>query len=282
MKSAGQSSSLVATNIIVAANTASGPGFTGGGAIALQGTSFNISHATMADNVLNGSAEAGQAMIFFVNGTTGTLRNSITSGHTGSNSFYTDGNASGITIDQLLSNDTTTTLVTVAAGGQTTQQNGITGDPKFVAPGNSSYDYRIGYGSAAINQATGSTVTTDFENQPRPVGSVADLGADEYQVGLTGSSGDTTITLALIPPPGTTVTNYQVVYTKENGANDATEGASPIDAGPGTTITLHGLTFRKTYTIRILAFNGATQVAESVILTLSTGRFFVNLPLVVT
>jgi hypothetical protein len=264
----------------VAANTASGPGFVGGGGIALRGTSFDISHATLADNVLTGSAEAGQSMIFFVNGTTGTMRNSITSGHTGLNSFYSDANTSNVTLDRVLSNDTTTTLLTVAAGGQTTEQNGSTGNPNFAAPGSPSYDYRIGFGSAAINKATGSTVTNDVENQPRPIGTVADLGADEYEVGLAAISDDTTISLTVTPPPGTNVTEYRVFYTKENGANDANEGASGFSAGTSTNITLTGLSPHKSYTIKVVAYVGATPATESILITLSTGRFFINLPLI--
>ena len=279
--SASQASSLTATNIIVAANQASGPGFVGGGGMALRGTAFNISHATLADNVLNSPSEGGQAVIFFVNGTSGTLRNSITSGHSGSNSFYATNGAAGVTLDRVLSNDTTTTLLAVDPNATATQQNGITGDPKFVSPGSPNYDYRIGSGSAAIDRAIGSTVTSDFEGQPRPIGAAADVGADEYQVGLTGTSGDTSISLTLTPPPGTTVTDYKVIYTKEAGANDAAQGASGFSAGTGTSISLTGLSQRKTYTVKILAFNGATQVAESTILTFTTGRFFANLPLVI-
>lgn len=281
MTSAGQSSSLTATNIIVAANVAAGIGFTGGGGMALRSTAFDISHATLADNVITSPSEGGQAAIFFLGGTSGTMRNSITSGHTGSNSFYVSNNASGITLNQLLINDTTTTLLVVDPNAQATTQNTITGNPAFVSPGSSNYNYRIGFGSAAINQASGSTVTTDIDGLARPIGGAADLGASEYQVGLSGTAGDTSIDLAWTPPPGTTVTSYQVVYTKEAGTNDANEGASPIDAGTDTSITLTGLSQRKTYTVKIIAFNGGTQVAESATLTFTTGRFFTNLPLVV-
>lgn len=44
------------------------------------------------------------------------------------------------------------------------------------------YDYHIGPGSSAIDQATGGdTVTMDIDGEPRPAGAARDLGADELQ-----------------------------------------------------------------------------------------------------
>jgi hypothetical protein len=278
--------SLTATNLIVAANSASsGGGAIFGGGIDCGASQININHATFSGNSLSGGGVKSGGAIALI----GFSANAPCSGSV-TNSIITDHNSSPIlanafagttTFTNILVNNNVGALLDNFSNRPVTTNNVITGDPLFVAPGNLPYDYRIGFGSAAINQAVGSTLTTDFEKQPRPIGAAADLGADEYQVGLAGSSGDTTISLVLTPPPGTTVTNYQVIYTKENGANDATEGASPINAGPGTTINLTGLSLRKTYTVRVLAFNGATQVAESTTLTLTTGRFLINLPLIV-
>jgi hypothetical protein len=55
----------------------------------------------------------------------------------------------------------------------------VRGDPLFVDP--EDMDYHIGLGSAAINQ-TSSTINTDMDGDSRPVGPLADLGADEYVV----------------------------------------------------------------------------------------------------
>lgn len=58
-------------------------------------------------------------------------------------------------------------------------------DPKFVSPGAPNFDYRIGLGSAAMDQAAGSTTEIDVDGSPRPFGSAADVGADEYGHALT-------------------------------------------------------------------------------------------------
>jgi hypothetical protein len=66
------------------------------------------------------------------------------------------------------------------APGAVTLSDIYEGDPKFIAPGAPNYDYRIGPGSAAIDKATGSTVTHDIVNVTRPLGSAPDLGAYEF------------------------------------------------------------------------------------------------------
>jgi hypothetical protein len=50
-------------------------------------------------------------------------------------------------------------------------------DAGFVAPGSPSFDYRLAPGSAAADEAVGSTVALDFEATRR--GEPRDLGADE-------------------------------------------------------------------------------------------------------
>jgi hypothetical protein len=62
--------------------------------------------------------------------------------------------------------------------------NGITGetawfaDPKLVDPENG--DFHLQSDSAAIDKVTGGTIHTDIDNNPRPIGSAIDLGADEF------------------------------------------------------------------------------------------------------
>lgn len=51
---------------------------------------------------------------------------------------------------------------------------------KFRIPDRSPYDYHIQPGSSAIGKATTpSSVTVDFDNQPRPA-NASDQGADQY------------------------------------------------------------------------------------------------------
>jgi hypothetical protein len=52
------------------------------------------------------------------------------------------------------------------------------GDPAFVDPDKG--DYHIGPASAAIDQGLATIVAKDMDGDPRPSGSAADLGADEY------------------------------------------------------------------------------------------------------
>jgi hypothetical protein len=52
-----------------------------------------------------------------------------------------------------------------------------TGDPRFADPATG--NFHIGAGSAAIDKGVPSSVTVDFDNQPRPAGAAPDLGADE-------------------------------------------------------------------------------------------------------
>jgi parallel beta-helix repeat protein/predicted outer membrane repeat protein len=68
------------------------------------------------------------------------------------------------------------------AGGGTilTGTINVGGDPSFVHPDN--MDYHLGAGSAAIDQAVSTTVNVDIDGDTRPVGPLADLGADEYVV----------------------------------------------------------------------------------------------------
>ncbi len=60
------------------------------------------------------------------------------------------------------------------------------GDPAFVDPGTG--DYHLGAGSAAIDKAVATTVTTDLDGEYRP-GDGNDLGADEYPWSLQVSKG---------------------------------------------------------------------------------------------
>lgn len=56
-------------------------------------------------------------------------------------------------------------------------QNEYTGDPAFIDSDNG--DFHIGIDSAAIDQGIDENIASDIDNEPRPVGTGYDLGADE-------------------------------------------------------------------------------------------------------
>jgi hypothetical protein len=51
---------------------------------------------------------------------------------------------------------------------------------QFMSPGAPSYNYHLSSSSPAIDEAAGSQLTSDIDNQPRPFNSMPDIGADEY------------------------------------------------------------------------------------------------------
>jgi hypothetical protein len=58
--------------------------------------------------------------------------------------------------------------------------SGITG-LNFKSPDTAPYDYHITTGSIAIDQATVSTITVDYDGDARPQGNGKDVGADEFK-----------------------------------------------------------------------------------------------------
>jgi hypothetical protein len=66
------------------------------------------------------------------------------------------------------------TSPTVTVGGALIISNNLTGAALLAADG-----YHSTLNSPARNQATASSITSDVDDHPRPVGSEADIGADE-------------------------------------------------------------------------------------------------------
>lgn len=62
------------------------------------------------------------------------------------------------------------------SGGTVTLTNALTGDAAFAADG-----YHLTDGSLAINRVPDSSLLTDIDGEPRPLGTAAELGADEVE-----------------------------------------------------------------------------------------------------
>jgi hypothetical protein len=76
-----------------------------------------------------------------------------------------------------------------AGAGSISSTNSLTGDPKFSDP--TGGNFHITSASAAVDQATGSAILVDFENESRTAtgyGSAPDLGADEVKLSGTGTT----------------------------------------------------------------------------------------------
>jgi hypothetical protein len=70
-----------------------------------------------------------------------------------------------------------TNLHYVVAGAPTfVAINPLGGDPKLDAT------YHLQAGSAAINVGVNAGVTSDIDGDPRPIGALPDVGADEYRL----------------------------------------------------------------------------------------------------
>jgi hypothetical protein len=271
--------SLNGTNIVVAKNGISGTGgVLLGAGLGCGASQLALNHATFAANT-GGGGTAMALVGFSANAPCGgSIRNSIVANHAGKpisvNQFV-----GTTTIANTLASGNGDVLVDNPSGRPVSESNTFSGNPNFVDAGNN--DYRIGGGSAAIDKASGQSPSTDIEGQVRPVGAAADVGADEYQVALSGVASDTSITLSWQAPPATNVTRYDVVYTKESGASSPDQGSSPINAGGATGMTLTGLTKGAAYTVTIVAYNGGSEVARSRALTLRTGVYVTYLPVVI-
>ena len=124
------------------------------------------------------------------------------------------------------------------------------GPPAFADP--SAGDYRLTLDSAAIDRGVNAGVTTDFEDTPRPVGAVSDIGYDEAQF-----IPDLAISKSVAPSvalPGQPIT-YTILFTNVGdgivrstritdvlpaqftsviSAATATAGITPVAALPGT------------------------------------------------
>ena len=164
-----------------------------GGGVIVQAMAGSISHTTIARNTLGPGIIHGQGLLVQSSlGGAGTganvqLSHSILAEHTGTAgapALEVQG-ASTATLNQnMFAGNTKNTN----GDGQPAQVGTINGlassvyaaSGGFASPGAPNYDYRLNSASAAINKATNSSLTTDFQLQERPNGAARDIGADEY------------------------------------------------------------------------------------------------------
>jgi len=126
----------------------------------------DVLHVTIADSALN----SGSAVVVSIG--TVNIVNTIIASHT----VGIDGMGGMINEDyNLFYGNSTPQTGTINHGGHS-----FSGDPAFVNP--DADDYHITRWSAALNTGTPVGVFADMDNQPRPVGSGFDIGADEAQL----------------------------------------------------------------------------------------------------
>jgi hypothetical protein len=158
----------------------------GGGGLFLQGIPLTVDHSTVAGNRLGASMMQGEGIVLLSgdSGANVTIRHTILAEHTipsGPTALHVQPGSTVTLVRGIFSGNGKDSNVdgTVGAAGTF---NGLgtmvaTGSLGFVAPGAPSFDYHIGAGSPAIDQATGSTVTVDLDGAPRT--GTPDIGADE-------------------------------------------------------------------------------------------------------
>jgi hypothetical protein len=148
-----------------------------GSGLYIQYSSPRLLHTTIARNT--GGDGSGVYISNDWKASTIALTNTILASHSVGISV-TEGNT--ITINGILWHSTPIT-VSQPVTSLVKVQNQCTGDPAFANP--NAGDYHIGHGSAAIDVGVDAGVDRDIDDEPRPLGSGYDFGADEAGLVLT-------------------------------------------------------------------------------------------------
>lgn len=275
------SNAIFADNVVEMGSQGALPGGGGGGVFA-NFANINVTHSTFARNRLGAAPMQGTGLVV-INGGSINLSYSIIADHTQyspTNAIHAQpGNTVNLNTNLFFGNTTNTGGGGVFNGIGTN----LSGNPAFLSPGAPNYDYHITSNSAAIDQAVGSSIAVDIDNQSRTLLPPPDLGADEFvPLTLSASPGDGLLWLSWTAVPGLLIglEHYQVLITPGLGAVPPTQGTS-FSVGLNTHITLTGLTNYADYTIRVEARNGsgATIGTSNTITAFPTDRQ-VFLPLV--
>ena len=195
-ESASYPSRIVGSSLVIAGNRAqAGAGaapYGGGGGVFSQNTELTLTHATLAGNsVLPTMRAPGIVILNYMGSSMASLRHSIVADHLGSGAareaLFVQDSGSWLSLDYVLFHGNTLDVGSGNAGAIDTGRI-LRGEPAFASPGAPHYDYHIGFASAALDQALGSSVSNDLDGQQRPYGQAADVGADEAYPPLTGST----------------------------------------------------------------------------------------------
>jgi hypothetical protein len=265
------------TNAVVADNQVqlgSGPNspFTGGGGggIWVQGVNVDIVHTTIARNFIS-SGLYGQALIAIGSqvgypASIANLSYSIIADHTNSSGMAAIEVQSGATVN-LNAGLWSGNSLNFHSSGTFTAVGMLIGSAQFASPGGPNYNYHILGNSAARDQAVSSTVALDIDGEDRSLFLPRDIGADEYEpiklaVRPTASRA-LKLSWATIATLAPSVDHYTVVFTKDSGAQNPSEGISPYNAGLVNSLILTGLTNDKHYTFTIQARDLSNTLLDS-------------------
>ncbi len=183
------------TNVIVADNYVTmGSGGTslggGGGGIQVQGLTATFSHVTIARNRLGTTLIAGQGLLVLtapgISTSTANVSHSIIANHTQGKAgavavHVQQGNTVNFNRGLFAGNNDNSNAGDGGAGAFNGLASMLSASSAgFISAGAPDFNYHLRGDSAAKDQATGSTITTDIDGQGRPYDGISDLGADEY------------------------------------------------------------------------------------------------------